>query len=359
MKKIIILFVALCTLALNLRAQERMMLYELFTSENCPPSRQVDSMFYLFMNGANNPSKAQYVTYSVNYNNGYLYTSDKPDYDKRDSFYNVSFISYGRLDGLTRDSATTSNGFPMHLTQDTLNARSQVPTPFQIQPSCDYDANTDSFTLQVHIHCVSPFQTATSKFRLRTAFVRTLDYLTPPGTNGQLHFENVVRKMFPNAYGTILDTLWQPGDTATVVIKNALPSEYQDSVLHHHNYSPGHFVIWLQDDATQEVLQSAYTPPLLWPTQVSVTSEEKPYLAVYPNPVQEQLTLHFHTTEPGPYVLSIYDSQGRKQSTQYRHLSGGDQLWRVDVSTLAEGFYTAELSSFKQKCQTSFLKKGN
>src|SRR5690606_40926098 len=48
--------------------------------------------------------------------------------------------------------------------------------------------------------------------------------LTAPGTNGETHFQNVVRQMYPNAEGQAIDETWTAGQTRTYTITGAVPS---------------------------------------------------------------------------------------------------------------------------------------
>jgi len=91
--------------------------------------------------------------------------------------------------------------------------------------------------------------------KLRAALLEeTITFATAPGSNGETVFEEVMRKMIPDASGTTVSSMWAPGQSEIFNIEVAIPSYIYD-------YTELSMSAWLQDDATKEVLQADYNDP--------------------------------------------------------------------------------------------------
>src|SRR5690606_29084741 len=90
-----------------------------------------------------------------------------------------------------------------------------------------YSDNGQSFTATITVTAAAA--TTESNTKLRVALAEELQYATAPGTNGETHFQNVVRQMYPNADGQSIDTSWTAGQTRTYTITGAVPSYVNDN----------------------------------------------------------------------------------------------------------------------------------
>jgi hypothetical protein len=96
--------------------------------------------------------------------------------------------------------------------------------------------------------------------KLRAALVENLDFDTPPGTNGETEFHNVVRKMYPDANGISVPNSWTASQTQNYTIKGTVP-EFVNKLN-----SDVMLVVWIQNDADKKIAQSAksaYVKPSL------------------------------------------------------------------------------------------------
>jgi PKD repeat protein len=81
---------------------------------------------------------------------------------------------------------------------------------------------------------------------------KTITFATAPGSNGETVFYNVMRKMYPNANGNVLESSWTNGQTKTFSFKAKVPTYI-------YSFPQLAVVAWVQDDATKNVKQSAFS----------------------------------------------------------------------------------------------------
>jgi len=125
----------------------------------------------------------------------------------------------------------------------------QVPSPYRIKIS----ANHVDHTVTVTVVAVGQPPSFGDTY-LRIAMIeKEYDWASPPGTNGQTHFENCMLDMVPDAQGTLLNIA--QGDSQTVTYNynvnqvNFHPPQL-DALLS--------VVAFVQYEVTHEVLQAAY-----------------------------------------------------------------------------------------------------
>ncbi|MBX2907908.1 MAG: T9SS type A sorting domain-containing protein [Taibaiella sp.] len=346
---------ALMLLSMTVAAQSRIVLYEEFTSETCPPSRYTDSLLWNLLNSGSNPAHVQLVTFITPYpSQGFLFKSNQAEYTTRSNFYSIPFVSNGRIDGAVHDTFPTYKGRPDHHTQYTLDEEITEPARFNLLPSCSYNSAGDSFLINVRISCLEDFAPPGATMKLYAAFVRTLDYTAPPGTNGQTHFENMARRMYPSASGTVIDSVWAAGDIYDLHLSGAVPSETADSALHPHASSPGILVVWLQNDNDKIVEQCARTVPLpATTTETQIATRGS--VILYPNPVSDHLNINLDASCPPPYALLITDMAGR---VMYQHIEDRPGTAKINTAHWAPGIYTLLVQSGTTRHETIFQKRG-
>jgi len=356
MKYLLLIAAILLTTTNSADAQSRLVLYEEFTSETCPPSRPVDSNLWVLLNSGSNPDNVQYITFVTPYPGpGALFNSDKPDYNARTSYYSVPFVSYGRLDGELHDTSTTQRGIPYHMTQPKLDSEIAKPSAFNIFPTCEFSSTGELLNIKAHITCVEDFAPESASMKLYIALVRTMDYSTAPGTNGMKHFENMVRKMYPGPAGTSISNSWTTGQTADVNVTDSFRTETADSLLHPHTSSPGYIVMWIQNDHDKVVAQAAKVIPTYPapPTENERIAMSNPSISIYPNPATSNINLSFAITHPEDICVSIKDMTGKTVYQLNEKKQRGAYDRSIPVRDLPNGIYTVTLqtSAGLQKAQ--------
>ena len=246
MKKRILLLSTLLGLA-SLTYAQKLALIEEFSGENCGPCAAYNPAFMNLVNAAGNSTKVLLLKYQSPiptprpiYNINTVFT------DARMSYYSVNSAPSFYLNGASKGNITSA-------TQAMFNAAAAETTPFTMSVANPvYNANGQTMSVTVTVTATSAV--TVSNVKLRAAFAEELNYTTPPGTNGETHFQNVVRQMYPNAAGTTLDAAWTAGQSRTHTVTGVIPGYVNPA-------APSRFfAAFLQkDDATKEVLQSAKT----------------------------------------------------------------------------------------------------
>ncbi|MBA3828154.1 MAG: choice-of-anchor J domain-containing protein [Taibaiella sp.] len=251
MKKILLSLTVMSALALSATAQTRRVLYEEFTGENCGPCASTNPTLLSLMTGGTNPSKVTMIKYmSPIPSAGQFYYQNQSQTDARISYYSVPFAPYGRMDGAVPSiSGCTSPGHPACMTQAVIDGEAATTAPFNITVTGTWSPNYDSVTANVTVTATSGY--TGSAVYLRVALVDDVYWPIAPGNNTEKMFENVVRKMYPDATGTSVPLTWTIGMTRNYIIKGAVPG-YVDR--HGANTS---FVAWVQNDGDKSVAQAA------------------------------------------------------------------------------------------------------
>ncbi|NCX95225.1 MAG: hypothetical protein EBX41_02230 [Chitinophagia bacterium] len=267
MKKSLLLGALFASLALSVQAQTRFSIHEEFTGENCGPCAGTNPGFWRLCDSGTNPSKMIHIAHMVPIpSSGWFYMQTQTISDARAAYYTVPFAPYGRLNGQIpyASASTSSPGHPVYFTQAEIDSAARIPSPFNITVSNSWNANYDSVVTTVTITCVTNW-TGTGVY-LRAALVQNVLFSTPPGSNGEYDYRNIVRAMYPNATGTSLAGTWTTGMAQTLTITGAVPNFVQKEK------SP-FMVVWIQNDADKKIAQAAKATPLpLVPNDAAIDS---------------------------------------------------------------------------------------
>lgn len=261
MKKGILLLSTMLGLATFTQAQ-KLALVEEFTGENCGPCAQSNPAFEALLFGGNNPSKALLIKYqSPIPSAGPIYDQNPVDVDARITYYNVPFAPYARLNGNTFGTGQNISHVAL-LTQAMIDAAALETSPFTLTMGTPTITGS-TFTVAVTITATSAASYTNAK--LRFALLEDLVFSTPPGSNGETSFEHVVRKMYPDAMGTSVQTSFTTGQTQTITVTGTIPTYVSSE-------SPRMFVAWVQNDDNKMVLQAAKSASL--PAALNAVSSE-------------------------------------------------------------------------------------
>ncbi|RYZ42470.1 MAG: Omp28-related outer membrane protein, partial [Sphingobacteriales bacterium] len=252
MKKSLLLGGLLAT-ALFANAQQRMVMYEEFSGENCGPCAAANPGLWTLLTTGTNPSRVMLIKYqSPIPSGGPIYFQNTTDPDARRTYYGVNSAPNARMDGLV--SPGPNGGHPADLNQTFIDAATAIAAPFNITVSNVVSGT--SLTSTINVAAVAGY-TGTN-VKLRAALVETLIYATPPGTNGETDFHHVVRKMYPSADGQAIPNTWTNGQTGTYTFTGTIPT-YVDRT--HELF----VVVWIQNDGDKKIAQTAKSSNLPLP----------------------------------------------------------------------------------------------
>ncbi len=251
MKKTLLLSGMLFACIFTASAQyQRRVLVEEFTQASCGPCAGQNPTFNLVLSATESkvtPIKYQTVWPGADPMNA----QNKTDVATRVTYYGVTGVPNGFMDGtgITNDCNYYDNA-PICLTEDEVDARSGVTSPVEIQLSHVLSADYDSIIISVSVKSDIALSGA---LRLHVAVVEeSINFQTAPGTNGELDFYQVMRKMLPSASGTSTGA-FAAGETKTYTFAWPIGYSYDLNQLG--------ASAWLQEDATKEVYNSARSMP--------------------------------------------------------------------------------------------------
>lgn len=242
MKKIYLSIVALFVAAVCFAQSQRLILMEEFTQASCPPCAVYNPGFNAILNA--NPTKIVAIKYQTSWP-GYdpMNLQNASEVQSRVTYYAVGGVPDGVMDG----NAWHNN--PANFTQALINNRYPVASPFTVDVSHTFTANYDAINVHVEITASQAFNLPSN---LRIAVIeRDIQFCTPPGSNGETHFEGVMKKMLPNATGTVLPSAWTLGQTETYDFTWNLANVYDKNTIA--------VVAFVQNATTKEVHQTGYS----------------------------------------------------------------------------------------------------
>ncbi len=344
MKKLTFLLTLLMSVTLA-DAQQRLVLYEEFSGENCGPCAQANPGLWSLMNTGSNPDKILLLKYQVPIPSaGPIFKQNPQDANLRMSYYVAGGFfdaPNGIMDGI---------GAPEHpnkLTQTAIDAEAAIPSPFHIDLKSQFSSDKDSIYVTVNITAVSNYEPASGQIKLRAALVETLHFTTPPGTNGETDFHNVVRKLYPNPFGLAIGNSWASGKKQTFTIAGPVPT-YVD--INNQIF----VAVWIQNETDKLVAQAARTSVTTGIDEV--VSEQN--LIIYPNPVNDKICIELDMRQQSQVSFSMQNIAGQQIGTKVNQiLQKGQQKVSLETSHLTKGFYTLSMVTEKGTITRTFVKQ--
>jgi hypothetical protein len=257
MKKTLTFFAAMAFVFSAFSQSQRMVLLEQFTQASCGPCASANPAIKNLLAG--NPDKITSIFYHTSwpgYDPMYLHNTD--DQNGRVTYYGVNSVPYSVLDG------NYYNGFPSGWNINTVNNRYSVPSPLEIKIYSHLSPDQTKFHVYMLIEATEDLSGNLAAHMV--VIEKLIQFASPPGSNGETQFVNVLKKMLPSKTGTML----LPMEEGEYVI---LEGEWK----HANVYSLPQLAVvgFVQNNANKEVLQAAnssstpFTP--LFTTDVEVT----------------------------------------------------------------------------------------
>ncbi|TND09992.1 MAG: hypothetical protein FD123_674 [Bacteroidetes bacterium] len=226
-------------IALNASAQApRFVLFEHFTQASCGPCAAQNPGFQSTVLNPN-PTTVRHIAYHTSWPGvDPMYNFNPTEPTDRVNYYGVTGVPHVEMNG------NQKTGQPGAFTQADVDNQFAMGSPIKISVTEVDNGNNRDVTVTVLTVGTVPSGT----WKMRVAIVEDpIIYGTPPGSNGETDFPNVLRKMLPNT----------TGDAYTA-------ASIGNSVTFNYNYvEDGSWVnanmkaiAFVQNDVTQEVLQT-------------------------------------------------------------------------------------------------------
>ena len=275
---------------------QRLMLFEEFTGENCPPCAIYNPGLNQLLDA--NAQKIVSIKYQTNipFGTPRLYDYNPSDVDNASIYYSNASAPYGHMDG------NTWSGPVFSFNQAILDARYTVPSPFAISVSHTFSPVYDTIFTRTAIVAT---QAISGMLQLRAKIAVTEKDITGfTSYNGENHFQNVMRKLLPEATGTPLPANWAVGDSVVIEAQweiyggDPTPDWAQLQVL-----------AFVQNETNKDVMQTGFSPAFITTSTPNPALGEKE-ISVWPNPVADMLSIQADFEHPTDVSISMVDAQG-------------------------------------------------
>lgn len=341
MKKI---YVTLASVSFALVAgaqSQRLVLVEEFTQASCGPCAAANPQFNALLNA--NTSKVVSLKYQVSWPGVDPMNAQYTNVSGRASYYSVTGVPYTVMDGVAATGASYT-GYPGNLTQTEINSEYNTPAPFTLDVQHYLSSDLDSVFITAHATATQSYNSTGSYLRLHTALIeKHIHFSSPPGSNGEMDFYNVVRKMIPNTAGTGLAANWSSGQDTTFTFGVPVPSYIYD-------INQLAVVCFIEDNVNKQVQQAAFSI-----SPLGIHNPENPTAAIqlFPNPATTMAHLNFSLSGSSDATINIYNEVGMLVRTEKRGtMAAGKQEADVNVETLANGLYMVELIAGETRSTT-------
>jgi len=246
MKKITTLLTLALVTSFSFGQSQRLTLLEEFTQASCGPCASQNPALNSLLNA--NTSKVISIKYQTSWPGvDPMNAQTQSEVGPRVTYYGVTGVPNIRYDG------NVTTGAPSALTQTIINNEYAVVSPFTLAMTHTFNPNYDSIFISAVITCTQATTMTTPRFRCAMV-EEVISFTTPPGSNGELVFYSVMRKMYPNATGTTIATTWTVGQTQTITFAAPIPTYIYD-------INQIGVVGFIQDDVNRNVKQAGYSVP--------------------------------------------------------------------------------------------------
>ena len=198
MKKIYTLTILLALMPVLLSAQvSRMLLAEGFTSSTCGPCAAQNPAFDALLH--NNEDIITSIKYHMNWpvpGNDPMYHHNPADNSARKNYYSINSVPHVYLNG------NYFHGAPAQISQSMLNNYAANTSPLEIQLQHRLSDDQDSVYVTMLIRAD---QAVSGNLVAHIAVIeKEINFTSPPGSNGEKVFRNVMKALIPSKTGTSL-----------------------------------------------------------------------------------------------------------------------------------------------------------
>lgn len=215
-------------------------MYEGFTSANCGPCVGNNAAIKPIL--AANPNKVVALKYHTSWPSPADFANQNTQtwVGPRVSYYGVTGVPTTRVNG----TGTTLN-------QSVIDQQYTTTSPFFLEVNHTFNADSTQISVEVKIKAAQDY--TGSQMVLHLAMIeRLITFSSAPGNNGEREFNDVLRRMYPNASGTALANVWTNNQEQVLNFTVDVPSY----VFKKNQIA---FVAFIQSNTNLSILQAAKT----------------------------------------------------------------------------------------------------
>ncbi len=339
MKKALLSLSALLTVGVvNAQTVQRVPLFEVFTSETCPPCKPGNT---IYENVIAPKPKGDYVSIKFQQDfpgNGDPYCTTEGV--NRRSYYAINSIPRMEIDGGWDQNAQSFTD-ALYTQYRSVAAKATLTGVYSISTS-------NRVTVKVDYKAIGSAFPAGTKLYVGIVEARTIKNINAQ-TNGETVFYNVMKKMMPTDGGTAVTALAAGASesktmTFTFTGSYRLPADGKTAnrIALATEHSVEHFdslkvVAWIQG-STKEVFQAGNLSKVA-ATAIANVSNSVGEVMVFPNPSSSNVNVSINMKSADNVTAVIYNMNGAAVITKTANLAAGAGQIGFDVSNLAAGLY--------------------
>lgn len=242
MKKLALLLLLITMGLTSFSQSQRLVMLEHFTQASCGPCAGVNPTIHNIL--VNNPQTLTCINFHTSWP-GYdpMYLHNTVDPTSRVTYYGVNSVPHSVIDGNVYSGHP--NGWTGNMT--IVNNRAAVPSPFTLSVNQRLSTANDTLFVTMLVEATMPVTGPISAFM--GVVEKLIHFNSPPGSNGEKDFHNVLKKMLPTKSGIALPTPMQTGDYVILESYWVLANVYQLDQLS--------VISYIQNPTTKEVHQAA------------------------------------------------------------------------------------------------------
>lgn len=230
-----------------LPVSKRIVLLEDFANVSCIPCVTSNAIIEQLTSKSYGSGKIVAVKYATNFPapNDIFYTANPEDSDSRINFYNVLFAPTLIIDGIEKPISSDSISI-----KEKIDSRLNKIPNFNILLTSQLAGS--KYSIKIYIELLNAENITFSDLVLHTVIVESeIKFDTPPGSNGETIFYQVMRKMLPSNQGEMLSGLSAAGDKTIINREIDINSAWNSNEIN--------AVVFIQNKITKEVLQASST----------------------------------------------------------------------------------------------------
>ncbi len=296
----------------------RVGVHEVFTSANSDDCNGVyDSLNTVFIL---NPGSYTFINYAMPTD---LYTTAEGQ--ARATLYDVDTVPDMYLNGLI-------NIDPRYYTEQLFNDNLS-PAYLSITPQVQMNGNTITVSA-----AILPFPAWANPANSMKIHIAVVERTTTGnvGSNGEVLFHNILRKMLPNASGTT-QASFSPGLYVNI------SKSYTFKANEFENLSNLEAIVFIQNSVTNEIYQSA---SIAVPNAINPENKISDGITnLFPNPANDYSQLEYFTQNVAEVGIDIYDANGRLVfGSSINKVAAGNHQFAIDTRSYAQGIYFVKLT---------------
>jgi len=209
-------------------SEAKIVLIEDFANVSCVPCVVSNKILEALSNVSFGRKKLVVIKFPANFPspNDPFYKANQVDCDSRMNYYNIIIAPTTKVDGILNPVSSDSN-----------DVKSKVQSRLSLQPKFKIEVKDsiagDTYFINIKINVFDIAGLNLQDLVVHTVITETdIEFATPPGSNGETKFYDVMRKMLPSNNGEALGTAIVAGTVINLQRQFTIPPTWNKTKLH-------------------------------------------------------------------------------------------------------------------------------